>query len=257
MEQIAGVPPDYFNANGQLWGMPVYDWNEFKAQNYHWWVQRIRKNTQFFDLLRLDHFRAFCSFWAVPAEADSAIHGKWISGPGADFFKVLQQKIGALPFVAEDLGDIGEDVYQLRDQFKLPGMKVLQFAFGKDMPVSPHIPHNHTPGDLVYTGTHDNNTLKGWFQKEADQMQRDCLNDYTGLKVNTTNVNSVLIRMAFSSVAKLVIVPLQDWLRLDEHARMNTPAATEENWLWQATKQQLKKFPVGELKRLTTQHNRL
>jgi malto-oligosyltrehalose synthase len=257
IDQMAGVPPDYFNADGQLWGMPVYNWGEMKAQNYHWWVQRIRKNLQLFDLLRLDHFRAFCSFWAVPADADNAIHGKWIDGPGADLFKVLQEQIGKLPFVAEDLGNIDEGVYQLRDQFKLPGMKVLQFAFGKDMPVSPHVPHNYTSNSVAYTGTHDNNTIKGWFEKEADQIQRDHLNSYTSLKINSANVNNALIRMVFASPSQLAIIPLQDLLTLDERARMNAPAATEGNWLWQATKRQLKRFPVQELKALAIGYNRL
>jgi 4-alpha-glucanotransferase len=161
---VAGVPPDYFNEDGQLWGMPVYRWDVMEEQEFSWWVSRIRKNLEIADVLRLDHFRAFSTFWEVPANSKTAKKGKWKRAPGKKLFKKLQQEFESLPFVAEDLGDISEDVYQLRDFFKLHGMKVLQFAFGKTMPESDHIPHNFSSRFFAYTGTHDNNTTLGWFK---------------------------------------------------------------------------------------------
>ncbi|MGV3509725.1 MAG: 4-alpha-glucanotransferase, partial [Sphingobacteriaceae bacterium] len=161
MANVAGVPPDYFNDNGQLWGMPLFKWDVLKDRNYDWWVKRIKKNMQLYDLLRLDHFRAFSSYWDVPAQEETARNGEWKPGPGSDLFRVLKQELGELPFVAEDLGDIDQPVFDLRDEFDLPGMRVLQFAFGDDLPKSVHVPHNFNPNSIVYTGTHDNNTTLG------------------------------------------------------------------------------------------------
>jgi 4-alpha-glucanotransferase len=257
LEMIAGVPPDYFNANGQLWGMPVFKWDKLKTQNYRWWVQRIRMNMELFDLLRLDRFRAFSSYWAVRAGRDTAIAASWVKGPGADFFDVLKKESGKLPFIAEYLGDIDEDVYRLRDQFRFPGKKVLQFAFGNDMPVSPHIPHNYSPEHVAYTGTHDNNTGKGWYKIEAGTVQRENLNAYSGQRVDTRNVSAVLVNMIAASAAKTVIFPLQDLLDLDESARMNTPGQAAGNWQWRVTKKQLTKFPAQKLLELTSKYNRL
>ncbi len=229
---VAGVPPDYFNADGQLWGMPVFNWEALKASNYSWWVQRIRKNTELFDLLRLDHFRAFSDYWEVSSKEKTAINGEWKAGPGSDFFTVLQKEIGKLPFVAEDLGEINEAVYQLRDEFRFPGMKVLQFAFGEDMPGSIHIPHNYQQNSFAYTGTHDNNTIVGWFAKDADKQSIKRLKQYVGTKVSEENVHWILAKLAYTSVAKTVIIPMQDILGLDEKSRMNTPASKEKNWAW-------------------------
>ncbi|MGI4020909.1 MAG: malto-oligosyltrehalose synthase [Janthinobacterium lividum] len=229
---VAGVPPDYFNADGQLWGMPVFCWDALKASNYAWWVQRIRKNMELFDMLRLDHFRAFADYWEVPAAEKTAINGEWKTGPGSDFFKILEKEFVKLPFVAEDLGEITDAVYHLRDEFKLPGMKVLQFAFGDDMPGSIHIPHNYPQNSFAYTGTHDNNTITGWFTKDADKQSIKKLKQYVGTKVTEGNVHWILIKLAYASVAKTVIIPMQDVLGFDEKARMNTPASTEKNWSW-------------------------
>ncbi|MGZ3874135.1 MAG: 4-alpha-glucanotransferase, partial [Mucilaginibacter sp.] len=257
MERVAGVPPDYFNSNGQLWGMPVFRWDKLKDQHYQWWVQRIKKNRELFDLLRLDHFRAFSSYWAVPSTEDTAINGTWEKGPGRELFDTLRNELGDLPFVAEDLGDIDDAVYQLRDGLGFPGMKVLQFAFGNNLAASPHIPHNYTPNHVAYTGTHDNNTLQGWFQKEAGSAELANLNKYTGLTMNRKNLNKTLISMAESSVAKITIVPLQDLLNLDESARMNTPAATAGNWAWRLTATGLKKLPAKQLQKWVKKYNRL
>lgn len=232
MQFVAGVPPDYFAKDGQLWGMPVFLWDKLKQQNYDWWIQRFKKNLELFDLLRLDHFRAFSSYWAVPATETTAINGRWEQGPGADLFTKLKKEFGKLPFVAEDLGDIDDAVYKLRDELELPGMRVLQFAFGDQMYYSPHIPHNYIQNSIAYTGTHDNNTIKGWFKMEAEEAARKQIKSYTGAKVKLKNINKVCIRMVMASVAKIAIIPMQDLLGLDESARMNVPAVSKGSWLW-------------------------
>lgn len=232
MAGVAGVPPDYFNEDGQLWGMPVFRWDVLKDQGYDWWLRRIRKNMELVDLLRLDHFRAFADFWEVPAKEKTAVRGDWKPGPGEHFFTVLKQEFGKLPFIAEDLGDISEGVHKLRLEFRLPGMKVLQFAFGDQMPQSDHIPHNFESNFVVYTGTHDNNTTVGWFRKELKEKVREQLRLYANEVVGEKNIHEVLIRMAYASVAKTAIIPLQDVLGLDEKSRMNVPASTSKNWQW-------------------------
>ncbi len=254
---VAGVPPDYFNADGQLWGMPVFRWDVLKVNNYAWWVQRIRKNMELFDMLRLDHFRAFSNYWEVPAAEKTAINGEWKTGPGNDFFNVLQKELGKLPFVAEDLGEITEEVYSLRDEFRFPGMKVLQFAFGEDMPTSVHIPHNYPQNCFAYTGTHDNNTITGWFENDADQQSIKNLKQYVNIKVRAENVNWVLIKLAYSSVAKTVIIPIQDILGLDEKARMNTPASAEKNWNWRIQPGTINKVLQKKLRKIVTFYNRV
>jgi malto-oligosyltrehalose synthase/4-alpha-glucanotransferase len=233
MTGVAGVPPDYFNDEGQLWGMPVYNWERMKSDGYKWWMSRIRKNMELYDLLRLDHFRAFYDYWEVPAGETTAVNGVWKSGPGDDFFHVLKDEFPEMPFIAEDLGEISEGVYELRDTFNLPGMKVLQFAFGEDISFTDHIPHNFTSDNfIVYTGTHDNNTTRGWYETDADQVSRKNLNKYTGMKVKAHDVHTVLAKMAYASVAKIAILPMQDILGLDGRSRMNKPASVKENWKW-------------------------
>jgi 4-alpha-glucanotransferase len=239
MKGVAGVPPDYFNKNGQLWGMPTFRWNTLKKTGYRWWIERIRTNIELFDILRLDHFRAFADYWEVPASHKNARKGKWKTGPGSDFFTELKKALGNLPFIAEDLGDINDAVYKLRDDFQLPGMKVLQFAFGDSIPTSDYIPHNYSTNFVVYTGTHDNNTTRGWYRKDIKQKERLQINTYTGCQVDERNVSEVLGRIAYASTAKTVIIPLQDLLALDETARMNTPASIVNNWMW--------RFKPGEL----------
>ena len=239
LKGIAGVPPDYFNEGGQLWGMPVFRWEILKKQKYEWWIHRIRKNLEFYDLLRLDHFRAFSAFWEVPEGETTAIKGNWKPGPGVDFFNTLKKEIGELPFVAEDLGDIDEAVYSLRDKFKLPGMKVLQFAFGDNLPGSDYAPHNYTSDFFVYSGTHDNNTIKAWFKEDITPSIKKQIKEYTGIKIKKANIHKVIIRLAFASVAKTAIIPLQDHLGLGAFARMNQPATITGNWLWRLKPQQL------------------
>lgn len=228
---IAGVPPDYFNEDGQLWGMPVFNWETAKEQTYTWWLERIRASISLCDEIRLDHFRAFSSYWEVPAGEATAKNGEWKKGPGEDFFKFLKQELGSLPFIAEDLGVIDIAVEDLRDQFHLPGMKILQFAFGDNLPDSPYIPHNYTHNYIVYTGTHDNNTTRGWYREEGSQYHQQ-IEEYAGRPFQEDDIAKIMAHMAMASVANTAILPLQDILGLDEVARMNTPGAIEDNWLW-------------------------
>jgi 4-alpha-glucanotransferase len=232
----AGVPPDYFNANGQLWGMPVFNWDVLQARKYDWWINRLEKNLQQFDLLRLDHFRAFAAYWEVPAQDETAINGQWKNGPGENFFQLLKEKFNELPFIAEDLGDIDDKVYNLRDKFSLPGMKVLQFAFGDNTPQSDYIPHNFTNNFIVYTGTHDNNTTAGWFRKDATKTALKHLKQYAGKNITQNNIHTKFSKLAYASVAKTAIIPMQDILGLGEDARINTPASVDKNWLWRLSR---------------------
>ncbi len=236
---VAGVPPDYFSEDGQLWGMPVYNWDRLKDTGYAWWVQRLRKNMELFDVLRLDHFRAFDEYWEIEAGATSAKAGKWMPGPGADLFKAIKDEIGGLPFVAEDLGDKMRSVFEFRDKLGLPGMKILLFAFGDDVGGCVYAPHNFPANCICYTGTHDNNTAVGWYRQDADERTKNSLNEYTGSTVDETNVHIVLTRLAYASVANTVIVPMQDILGLDEQDRMNTPATIINNWEWRMTRGQM------------------
>jgi malto-oligosyltrehalose synthase/4-alpha-glucanotransferase len=236
MKFVAGVPPDYFNADGQLWGMPVFNWDALEKTGYQWWINRIRRNMDHFDLIRLDHFRAFSEYWEVPAGNTTTINGTWQPGPGAKLFKAFKQQFGRLPFVAEDLGEITPDVYQLRDEFKLPGMKILQFAFGNDMPASVHAPHNHQANAVVYTGTHDNNTLQGWYREESNEGDRRQIEKYINQKIKANNVHKTLVKLCYSSAADVAIVPVQDLLGYDESSRMNTPSSTNSNWTWRLPK---------------------
>jgi malto-oligosyltrehalose synthase/4-alpha-glucanotransferase len=230
---VAGVPPDYFNEEGQLWGMPIYNWDVMAEDNYDWWQRRLKKNLELYDFLRLDHFRAFSSYWEVPAAEKNAINGAWVTGPGLAFFEAIEHALGKLPFVAEDLGDVDDEVYILRDQLQMPGMKVLQFAFGADMPFSIHIPHQYsTDNCVVYTGTHDNNTTKGWYKSESSKIDRQNMNDYVGSTITKNNVSFQLMRLAFASTARMAIIPIQDVLGLGNAARMNLPSSTENNWKW-------------------------
>lgn len=235
MAGVAGVPPDYFSEDGQLWGMPVYNWEAMRGQDYGWFVRRLNRQLEQFDMLRLDHFRAFASYWEVPAGASTAKGGSWKNGPGAALFSALRKSRDNHPFVliAEDLGEITEDVYALRDELQMPGMYVLQFAFDDHVGSNLHSPHRHTEKGVVYTGTHDNNTTRGWFRKELTAARRATLEQYAGKKISASNVASTLIHMTYASVANMAIVPLQDILDLNEPARLNTPGTVNtRNWRW-------------------------
>lgn len=259
LKGVAGVPPDYFSKEGQLWGMPTFNWRALKRHGYNWWLRRLEKNLELFDVLRLDHFRAFAAYWEVPAGEKTAINGKWIKGPGAQFFKAVKTELGSLPFVAEDLGDKMEDVYELRDKLGLPGMKVLQFAFGDNMADSVDIPHNFTSHNcVVYTGTHDNNTTAGWFRREASPEDKRRIEAYTGVQPNEKNIADIMVRLAYSSIADTAIIPMQDLLGLDGHARMNIPGTDDgQNWMWRMLPDYVEKVPVDKLQKLVRNYNRL
>ncbi|MFL5772954.1 MAG: 4-alpha-glucanotransferase, partial [Flavisolibacter sp.] len=209
---------------------------------------RLKKNIELFDIVRLDHFRAFDEYWEVPAGESTARNGQWKPCPGKDFFETMQKELGYLPFIAEDLGEITESVYQLRDAFHLPGMKVLQFAFGGDMSQSPHINHHHEQNFIVYTGTHDNNTTVGWYKKETDDEMKRRIGTYLGKVFNENEIHKELGRLAYASVGKTVILPMQDVLGLDENSRMNTPSSGENNWSWRLLPGQLSHEAEHQLK---------
>lgn len=232
LKGVAGVPPDYFSSDGQLWGMPTFNWQQLRDDHYAWWIKRLCKSLERFDLLRLDHFRAFEAYWEVPAGEPTARNGTWKQGPGIDFFKTLKAELGALPFVAEDLGDNMDAAYALRDEAGLPGMKVLQFAFGSYVAQSVDAPHNYNTNCYVYTGTHDNNTAVGWYHDETGRPDHKRLEKYAGTRVTAGNIHRVLGRMGYASVADTVIIPMQDLLGLGAETRMNTPGTAEGNWRW-------------------------
>lgn len=225
---VAGVPPDYFSATGQLWGNPLYRWDRMAKDGYAWWIARLRQTFSIVDILRLDHFRGFEAYWEVPAAEKTAINGTWVKGPGAALFARLREVLGDLPIIAEDLGVITPEVNALREQFNFPGMKVLQFAFGDDS-TNPYLPHNYEPNCVVYSGTHDNNTTVGWFQDISEQ-EREAIRLYLGR--DGSDIAWDLIRLTLMSVADISVVPLQDILRLGRHARMNTPGRPDGNWNW-------------------------
>ncbi|MBR6222648.1 MAG: 4-alpha-glucanotransferase [Lachnospiraceae bacterium] len=229
---VAGVPPDYFSATGQLWGNPLYKWSAHKSSGYAWWITRLRHQLSLTDYVRIDHFRGFDKFWAVPYGEETAVNGKWIEAPGVNFFTTLEATLGYdMPIIAEDLGEIDHSVVELRDKFGFPGMKILQFAF--ENPEENHfLPHNFTRNCVCYTGTHDNDTTLGWY-KHAYEASKDKLRRYYSTDGN--DICWILIRACFSSVANMAIVPMQDVLCLDSWARMNTPGKGQGNWTWRFT----------------------
>lgn len=252
---ISGVPPDMFSDTGQLWGTPVYDWKVLKNDNYGWWIARLRQNLLLFDVVRLDHFRAFAAYWEVPASEKTAINGKWAETPGKDFFKVLQKEYPKMPFIAEDLGVLDQPVYDLLEEFSFPGMKILQFAFGDENRENPYIPYNHVPHTVVYSGTHDNNTTRGWFEQSGPEVKQH-IEDYLGMKVTAENIHEVIHRMVLQSVANLAIVPLQDVVGLGGEAIMNVPGSTEGNWSWRITSEEIPLERTAELLKMNELYGR-
>lgn len=224
---VAGVPPDYFNADGQFWGNPLYDWEAMAGEGYAWWIERVRQTLETVDALRLDHFRGFAAFWNIPKGARTAKEGAWTPGPGRALFDAVAKALGELPFVAEDLGLIDAPVNELRNALELPGMAVLQFAFSPE-PRSLFLPCSHTKNLVVYTGTHDNNTTRGWYDEEANEKEKDFLRRYLGVAGH--EIHWDMIRAALGSVADLAIVPHQDLAGLGSAARMNRPGTSKENW---------------------------
>ncbi|MBQ9237917.1 MAG: 4-alpha-glucanotransferase [Treponema sp.] len=243
---VAGVPPDYFSATGQLWGNPLYNWDAMKADGYDWWIRRIRRTLKLTDCVRIDHFRGFESYWAIPAGSPTAVNGTWQPGPGIDLFFAIRAALGDIPVIAEDLGVITDGVRQLRDDTGFPGMKVLQFAFdpdeaGKDGMTNAFLPHTYPHRCVVYTGTHDNDTLQGWLNAAPDSAVRIAAEYATGRSLSAAEARALsddgtvcagLIRAALASVADYAVIPLQDVLALGTEARMNTPNTIGGNWAW-------------------------
>lgn len=249
-ELMAGVPPDYFSETGQLWGNPVYDWEYLEKTDFKWWIHRFQTMLEYVDWIRIDHFRGFESFWAVPEGEETAMNGTWMPTPGEAFFEKLEQTLGKLPILAEDLGVITPEVEALRDKFGFPGMRVLHFAFGSDAG-NPFLPYNLPRNCLVYTGTHDNNTTLGWFENDLPDWECDRVVNYLG-HLSPNGIHWDLIRLALSSVANWAIIPMQDLLGLDERARMNTPGQAEGNWSWRYRPDSIGTW-LGDLLQLLTQ----
>ena len=256
-EFVSGVPPDYFSKTGQLWGSPVYNWDVLREQGFAWWVRRMHHNFSLFNLMRIDHFRGFAAYWEVPANHKTAVHGKWVDVPGMEFFEVLTAKIPADGIVAEDLGVITDDVLAIMKRYGFPGMKVLQFGFSGKLDENPYTPRNHTENSVVYTGTHDNNTTRGWFETEARKAEKHELNVYVHQDVTAETVSGVLIELAMHSAARTAVIPVQDVLGLPAESRMNCPGSGEGNWEWRLEPGALDGEVVANLRRLTEESGRV
>jgi 4-alpha-glucanotransferase len=252
---VAGVPPDYFSSRGQLWGNPLYNWDALRRTGYRWCIDRIRSLLAHVDVIRLDHFRGFAAAWHVPAGATTAQSGRWVPGPGADFFTAVKRELGVLPFIAEDLGLITPDVYALRDQFRVPGTRVLQFAFD-GYSDNPYLPHNYVSNTVVYTGTHDNPTSREWYEGLPPYQRQNLWRYLKSPEGESSQVAWDLMRLAWSSVAALAIAPLQDLLNLGPEARMNVPGRPEGNWSWRCTDEMLSAPAFHSLRELTSSSNR-
>ncbi|MFB9992247.1 4-alpha-glucanotransferase [Deinococcus oregonensis] len=255
---VAGVPPDYFSATGQLWGNPLYNWKNMQANGFKWWIERFEGSLKLFDLVRIDHFRGFAASWEIPFPAETAIQGEWIPAMGQEMFAAVREALGVLPIIAEDLGVITPDVEKLRDDFGFPGMAVLQFAFGGgDFSVNDFLPENLRENQVVYTGTHDNDTTRGWWQ-HAEEQEKHNFRTYTSSDPSEETFAHQLTRMAFESRANLAVVPLQDVLNLGTEARMNLPGTTgDHNWTWRYQSGDLLPQTAAEVRSLTEQTGRL
>jgi len=254
---VSGVPPDYFSKTGQLWGSPVYNWEVLKEQNFDWWVRRMQHNFSLFNLMRIDHFRGFAAYWEVPAHHKTAVRGKWVDVPGMEFFDLLTTKVPAGGIVAEDLGVITDDVVAIMEKFGFPGMKVLQFGFKGNLDENPYTPRNHPENSVVYTGTHDNNTTRGWFETEAKKAEKHELNVYTSRDVTADNVCEVMIGLAMHSPACTSVIPVQDILNLPADYRMNWPGRGEGNWEWRLQPGALNSDVAASLRRITEESGRV
>jgi len=250
--RVAGVPPDYFSETGQRWGNPLYEWSQHIEQDFDWWRRRLQTQLECFDLIRIDHFRGFEACWEIPASCDTAIEGEWVTAPGEQLFDTMLAHFGELPLVAEDLGIITDEVTALREKYAMPGMKILQFAFGGDAS-NPYLPHQHCQDSVTYTSTHDNNTTLGWY-RDLDQHVKAHLHAYLG---ETTEVMPwLLIRTALSSVSELAVVPMQDLLSLDGSHRMNVPGTVEGNWGWQFDWEMVEEGIAAKLKAMNDLYGR-
>ncbi|GAV20547.1 4-alpha-glucanotransferase [Mariprofundus micogutta] len=227
-DEVAGVPPDYFSETGQRWGNPLYLWDKLQADDFSWWVQRVKRQLDRMHMLRIDHFRALEAFWVIPGESEDGIIGEWREAPGDALLQTLNDKLGKLPLIAEDLGIITDEVTALREKFELPGMKILLFAFGGDES-NPYLPENHEENSVVYTGTHDNDTTLGWFDQADEHVRKHAL---TVLGAEEEDMPWAMIECAMASVARMAVIPMQDLLELGTEAKFNTPGTLENNWCW-------------------------
>lgn len=250
--RVAGVPPDYFSETGQLWGNPLYKWDHMRQNGYSWWIRRFKKTLELVDLIRLDHFRGFESYWAIPASSKTAVKGEWVKGPGIDLFNAVKHALGNLPVIAEDLGEITSNVEELRMQAGLPGMKILQFAFDGN-PLNPYLPYNINPESITYTGTHDNDTSYGWFSK-LPEKDKTLVCNFLGC--DEKSFIEHFLRLAFGSSSKICIIPFQDVLGLDSNHRMNTPGKESGNWQWRYTKDLVSKEKIKLIAELTSVYGR-
>lgn len=251
--RVAGVPPDYFSATGQRWGNPLYEWQKHIGQNFDWWKRRLQTQLNLFDLIRIDHFRGFEACWEIPASCETAIDGQWVAAPGEQLFDNLLEQFGELPLVAEDLGIITDEVTALREKYGMPGMKILQFAFGGDA-CNPYLPHQQCEDSVTYTGTHDNNTTLGWYETLEPHVKKH-MHAYMG--ESTEVMPWLLIRSALSSVSELAVVPLQDLLALGEAHRMNVPGTVEGNWSWRFSWDMVADDIAGKLNNLNKLYGRV
>jgi len=247
---VAGVPPDYFSETGQLWGNPLYDWGNLQKDGFSWWVNRIKRNSEIFDMVRVDHFRGLVAYWQVSAQEKTAINGHWEQVPVYEFLDRVAAELGAVDLIAENLGVITDDVREVMEKYQLPGMKVLQFAFDGNNR-NEFLPHMYEANNIVYTGTHDNNTTRGWFKYELNNEHKKQLSQYCGHKVYAENICETLISLALASVAEVAIIPMQDVLELDELNRMNQPGIPDGNWLWRFRDEQLTVQRAEKLYQLT------
>ena len=252
---VAGVPPDYFSATGQLWGNPLYKWDVMEKDEFLWWRKRFKALWELVDIIRIDHFRGFEAYWKIPGDAKTAQSGKWIKAPGEKLFETVKKHLGDLPILAEDLGVITPPVEALRDKFNFPGMKVLQFAFGEGMETK-FLPHNFVPNCLVYTGTHDNDTTRAYFEKESEKESGITEHARKYLNYSGNDIVSELIRTAYASVAVFVIIPMQDVLNLGGEARMNFPSTLGGNWSWRFNWNQVEENLAGKYKELSILYER-
>ena len=252
---VAGCPPDEFSETGQLWGNPIYDWEAMDKDGYAWWIERLRESFKIYDIVRIDHFRGFESYWEVPADSDTSATGKWVKGPDYKLFAAVKEALGDLNIIAEDLGFMTDEVIELRERTGFPGMKILQFAFNPDDESidSPHLAPNNS---VMYTGTHDNNTVLGWYKDEIDDATRQYMAQYTNRKEYET-VPHAMLRTIFASVSFMAIATMQDLLELDSAARMNYPSTIGGNWTWRMTAEELNPIIEGELYSLTKTYRRM
>ena len=256
-ELVAGVPPDYFSSTGQLWGNPVYRWEMLEARQYDWWIERLRHNSNLYDLIRIDHFRGLVQYWEVPAHEPTAMNGHWADVPTYDFLDTVFRHFEKGTFVAEDLGTISDDVREVMEHYRLAGMKILLFAFNGHLHSHPYLPHNYTENCVAYTGTHDNNTVRGWFDCDMTAHEEHNVRQYLNKDVNTDSISWDLVKLAWQSKSSLCVAPMQDLLSLDKSSRMNTPGVGEGCWTWRCPYLSINDELAARLKQLTTECDRM